>query len=274
MLVAVEYVGSVGCGVTRPQYFKASNGNVYVVKLQNNRLGTKVLANEYLAAQMGYLLNLRFPPSDIIEISEEYVSLQPDLAELGISAGRHFASLYLDNTEYLSKFNIRQAANIPEMAGVILFDHLFHNSDRAYNRRNLLLRQENDEFIIYAIDNSHLLRSGTWTVKALEKMATRKRVYYRYNYGILLRECLFTHDFLPFAERVRSLSDSIIDQAVDEIPVEWLPDQNERKAMAQYIKLRCSMLDEMLRKLYRQIPEERGGKRMVFRKRESELQKP
>ena len=50
MLEAVEYIGRVGVGVTSPSLIKGDDGFTYVVKMQNNRLGTKVLVNEYIAA--------------------------------------------------------------------------------------------------------------------------------------------------------------------------------------------------------------------------------
>ena len=164
MLIAVQYIGSVGVGVTRPQFFRADDEQIYVVKLQNNRLGSKVLVSEFLAAKLGELMNLCFPTSAIILINEQTVQKNQSLIPPEISLGRHFASLYLTNTEYVGKHNIYQAINTAEMAGVLLFDHMFHNADRADNRKNLLLRQEDDGYKIYAIDNSHLFRSGRWTL--------------------------------------------------------------------------------------------------------------
>ena len=67
MLKADMYMGRVGVGVTSPSLIKADDGYIYVVKMKNNRLGTKVLVNEYIAAWMGKKLNLPFPFSDCIE---------------------------------------------------------------------------------------------------------------------------------------------------------------------------------------------------------------
>ena len=48
MLTAVEYLGSVGLGVTVPRVFRADDGNIYVVKLQNNPMGTKAVSYTHL----------------------------------------------------------------------------------------------------------------------------------------------------------------------------------------------------------------------------------
>lgn len=266
MLTAVEHIGEVGVGITSPQFFRAHDGNIYVVKLQNNRLGLKVLVNEFLAARFGQILELRFPPSDIIEISDEIIRNSPQLAEQNVTPGRHFASRYLDRAEYLGKHNLSKASNIPETAGIMLFDHLFQNSDRAYNRKNLLLRQESNENIIYAIDNSHLHRSGKWTIKGLNRLGTRKRIFYRYTYGLLLKDFLCPKDFSPYIEKIKLINEKLVENIVEEIPAEWLPDKDEQQALIQYIKLRLSLVDEIWRKLCRQIPQERGGRRLLIRK--------
>lgn len=71
MLTAVEYLGSVGVGVTVPRVFRADDGNIYVVKLQSNPMGAKVLVNEYIACWFGERMELCFPPSDLIQIEEQ-----------------------------------------------------------------------------------------------------------------------------------------------------------------------------------------------------------
>ncbi|EAX48417.1 hypothetical protein TcarDRAFT_2367 [Thermosinus carboxydivorans Nor1] len=262
MLTAVEYIGKVGIGITSPRFFRADDGKVYVVKLQNNKLGVKVLVNELLAAKIGQFMNLPFPPSGgIIEIGESLLADGAESAEYGVLPGRHFASEYLVGAEYLGQHNLDKASNTSEMAGVLLFDHMFHNPDRAYNKKNLLLRHEEDRYIIYAIDNSHLFRSGKWTLRSLERLSTRKRVYFRFIYAWLLRECLTAQDFLPYLARVKNLTDERICGLVREIPYDWLPDENERQALAEYIKVRRDMAEEIWQRLRKHIPSSRGGRR-------------
>ncbi|WP_425061013.1 hypothetical protein SCACP_17800 [Sporomusa carbonis] len=269
MLIAVEHLGSVGVGITSPQYFRANDGRVYVVKLQNNRLGLKVLVNEFLAAKIGELMYLRFPPSNIIETNEETLQRSPLLAEQGVNPGRHFASQYLDNTEYLGKSNLEKASNVSEMAGIILFDHMFHNADRTNNRKNILLRREADRYTIYAIDNSHLFRSGKWTLDSITNLEKRKKTYYRFSFGMLLKDCLSPQDFLPYLDKVTTISNGQIDQLVQAIPSEWLPDAAERQALAQYIKIRCNMAEEIWNTLCKYIPKARGGRRLSFGRKAS-----
>jgi hypothetical protein len=259
MLIAVKYLGNVGVGVTSPQLFRADDKKVYVVKLQNNRVSSKVLANEFLAAKFGEIMDLCFPASDIINITEKTVQENRQLLELGVISGRHFASRFLNRAKYVGKNNLDKAVNIVEMAGVILFDHLFHNSDRNSNRKNLLLRQEAAGYKIYAIDNSHLFESGSWTLGSLNSLRSKINIYYRDCYGLLLRKCLSPQDFLPYLEKITQLTDEHIVNLVQEIPNEWLPEKSERQELIHYIKLRRDMVDKIREKLCNHIPEARGG---------------
>ncbi|GMA97862.1 HipA family kinase [Pelosinus sp. IPA-1] len=266
MLMATEHLGAVGVGVTAPQFFRADDGKIYVVKFQNNQLGSRVLASEFLAVQFGEIMNLCFPPSGIIGINEQMLQESPSLMELGVNPGRHFASQYLEHTQYLGKHNLSKAVNVAEMAGVMLFDHIFHNSDRTNNKKNLLIRREEAGYKIYAIDNSHLFGSGRWTLESVTHLATKIRVYYRYSYGLLLRDRLSPEDFLPYLEKVTELSDEHIETIVREIPEEWLPDEPERQGLIHYIKTRRDMVEDIWKILCKYIPRSRGGRRWLFGK--------
>lgn len=261
MITAVEHIGKVGVGVTAPQFFRADDGNIYVVKLQNNRLGAKVLVSEFLAAKLGEIMQLCFPLSDIILLDESTLQNSQPLVELGAISGRHFASRYLDNTVYLSKKNLEKATNTAEMAGIILFDHLFHNSDRANNRKNLLLRLEGNDNKIYAIDNSHLFKSGRWTLESVNYLAGQLKVYYQYSFGLLLKDRLSSQDFLPYLEKVTSLTDEQIVSLVSAIPAEWLPEGPVQETLVRFIRMRRDMAEEIWDKLCKYIPKARGGRR-------------
>lgn len=254
MLIATKYFGKVGIGVTSPQLFRADDKQFYVVKLQSNPLGPKVLVNEFLAAKFGQIMGLCFPPHRLIKITEETLRQNPRLNISSTNLGCHFASQFINHTEYVEKHSIMKAINKTEMAGVILFDHLFHNADRTSNYKNLLLRQETAGTKIYAIDNSHLFIYGKWTPALLNRLSRKIKVYYHYSYGLLLRYSLYTQDFFPYLQTVAQISNEQIDSLVQEIPVEWLPDEVERQALAYYIKIRRDMMENIWEKLCKHIP--------------------
>lgn len=250
VLTAKKYLGSVGIGATSPQLFRADDGNMYVVKLQNNRLGAKVLVNEYVACWFGRHMGLCFPPGDLIEIDGKM----------------HFASQYLHKNRYVSKYDLQKAVNKSAMAGVILFDHLFHNIDRAKNRRNLLVCQEGGKDIIYAIDNSHLFVRGRWSIQSLEKLSPQIRVNRRRAYGWLLTHFLIREDFIPYVTKIKSLTDKELALLAASIPKEWLPLPKEREALFQYMVTRRNMVDDIMTALYQSIPNIDGGSHLDQRK--------
>lgn len=255
MLIAVEYLGTIGVGVTSPRLFRANDGNVYVVKLQNNRLGQKVLVNELLACQFAGLLDLCFPEGGIICLEKPFIEKNKRLKAARVQAGWHFASRYLSSVEYVDRQNLGRAVNKAQMAGIMLFDHIFHNVDRTWNRKNLLLRRESNAYRIYAIDNSHLFRRGRWTVESLTKLAGRIRVNKRRTFGWLLKHYLSKADFDFYISRVKAITDHQLCCLVARIPQEWLPERREREALTDYLIKRRDMIDRIAAPLLQLIPD-------------------
>jgi len=253
MLTALEYLGSVGIGVTSPQLFRADDDQIYIVKLQNNRMGTKVLVNEYLACWFGQQMNLCFPASGLIQISEQVLKKNRRLGGAVISSSVHFASQYIPSNSYVTRQHLRKAVNKQAMAGVMLFDHLFHNVDRAKNRKNLLICNKDATYILYAIDNSHLFIRGRWTVSSLAHLVDRMTVNRVRVYGWLLRNFLIPEDFTPYVTAVKEITNESLHGLVASIPEEWLPNRDERNALLQYMVVRCEMVDSIVQKIYRSL---------------------
>lgn len=246
MLTALEYLGSVGIGVTSPQLFRANDGKVYVVKLQNNPMGTKVLINEYVAWWFGLQLELCFPVSDLIEIDEVILKKSRRLREARINKGPHFASQYLHNNRYVTRHDLQRANNKHAMAGVMLFDHMFHNVDRTKNRKNLLVCKEQETYSLYAIDNSHLFVRGRWTCRLLEKLAGKITVNQWRVYGWLLRHFCNEENLRVYAEKIKRIGDDDFSALVASIPKEWLHKPEEREALVRYMVQRRNMVDEIV----------------------------
>lgn len=259
MLVAQKHIGRVGFGATSPQLFRADDGKVYVVKLQNNRLGPKVLANELLGSRFAAKLGLCFPPGDIIRLGEDIIRGSRRLTGAGVAPGRHFACLFLSHATYVTRSNLHLANNVSELAGVMLLDHMLHNLDRTLNRRNLLLRREGDGHRVYAIDNSHLFRRGVWTVELLAKLAPAMSVNRHRAYGWLLKHYFTAEVFGPHLERVRSLTDAWLTETVAALPLEWLPHEGERAALLSFLIRRRDMAGEIVTCLQALIPDKHRG---------------
>lgn len=258
MFRALKYIGPVGLGATSPQLFRAQTisgeTKVCVVKLSANRLGSKVLVNELLAARFGQWLKLCFPAGGIIDIPAEVLNKSKRLMAAGIQPGKHFGCEYLNGVGYVSKYILHRAVNKEQMAGVMLFDHLFHNPDRTENRKNLLIRKEQDGYKLYAIDNSHLFRRGKWTIKMLKDMTESITINHRRSYGVLLKYYLRPKNFYTYAQAVKNIPQEEFVEFVTGIPEEWLPDMGERQALLEFIISRCEKVGWVTGKLVDLIP--------------------
>lgn len=252
MLEAIEYLGKVGVGVTSPEFYKADDQCVYVVKRMSNTVGKRVLISEFCSALLGKKLGLNFPPSDTI-------TLETLLPSTSTRPTRHFASRYMPNCLYATSDNILQAKNLKQMAGIILYDHMFHNADRTNNRKNILLSVDHTPPMIYAIDNSHLFRTGRWTIDTLKSLSTQINLYPNYLYGVLLKKHLFPEDFEPYLTMIKQLSTKEIDCVIDELPEEWFDDAAIKPALREFIVCRCSMIADIYAEILKKIPEARGG---------------
>lgn len=264
MLIAQEYLGKVGVGVTVPLFFRAHDGNKYVVKFHNNPISCRVLISELFAAKLGKIIGLCFPTSDLIVIKDPIIRSNHELLTLGVKPGLHFASSFLDGAEYVGKNRLHKVANVSDMAGVVLFDHIFHNADRAKNQKNLLLREEDSSYRIYAIDNSHLFKTSHWTQETFQKLGTKIKVYHFQHYRALLNDHLNATDFLHYKDKMKNITEQTIDDIIKEIPLEWLPEDRDRLAFSSYVKIRLTMIEEIWTKISLYIPQSRGGKRWLF----------
>lgn len=263
MFRAIKYLGPVGLGATSPQLFRAETidgeSKICVVKLSANRLGSKVLVNELLAAQFGRWLKLCFPSGGMIDISADVLNKSRRLVTAGVQAGRHFGCEYLKGVGYVSKYTLHRAINKEQMAGVMLFDHLFHNPDRTENRKNLLIRKEQAGYKLYAIDNSHLFRRGKWNIEMLRGMTDGITLNRRRSYGVLLKYYLRPKDFYTYTQAIKEISPEEFAQFVESIPEEWLPDKAERQALLDFIVSRCEQVGWVTGQLVDLIPDINRG---------------
>jgi hypothetical protein len=260
--MAVDYLGSIGLGATSPQLFRAGDGKLYVVKLQNNRLGPKVLANELVGARLGEMLDLCFPAGTIIKIGEELVKSSRRLRAAKVSPGRHFACQYLSGVRYLTPQNLPKAVNKDDLAGVMLFDHLLLNPDRTMNRKNLLLRREAHGHRIYAIDNSHLFRRAMWSAEWLKRLGKSVQINRYRTYGAMFRRFLLPRYFDRYLMKINGITDAELTKLVADIPQEWLPHASEREALLEFVMTRRSMADDIVTCLCALIPDKHRGANM------------
>ncbi|WP_177503305.1 HipA family kinase [Anaerosinus sp.] len=246
MLRGKKVLGNVGVGVTCPFFCEANDGNIYIVKTNKKNIPAQILISEFLGKFIGERLELIFPHSDLIDISqlkmnESFFSLQ-------------FASQYIPYIEYLNHDHLKKAINIKEMAGVILFDHIFHNPDRIINRKNLLFSHLGHR--IYAIDNSHLFKCSHWNNEVLKKLTKQVSVYQNHLYGVLLRNFLTKEDFYPYINRIKTISKNEILSIISQIPDEWEKGNFDLNYLIDFIITRFDNIEKIAEAILPKTKEE------------------
>ena len=121
-------------GGAQSHLLRASDGNWYVTKFQNNPQHIRVLANEMLATRLGLALGLAMPRVEVTEISDWLIEHTADLriqlggAELPCQSGKQLASLYVSpessglTFDYLPRELLQRVRNSADFARVLVLD--------------------------------------------------------------------------------------------------------------------------------------------------------
>ena len=254
-LIAIDYLGPMQWGITAPRLVRANDSQLYVVKLCGNKMGVKALANEAVAANLGAKIGLCFPSSACIWLDRPLFERNRPLRKAALKEGPHFACRYLSHTSYVNRFELSRAVNRKQLAGVMLFDQLLHNTDRTHNRKNLLIRSEQEGHKIYAIDHSHLFKKGRWTKDTLHELAQDVSVNTRRVYGLLLKYYLQPSDFTVFGEKIKALTNEELADVISSVPEIWLPDPDEREALLYHLCIRRNLVDAVIAAIAAVIPQ-------------------
>lgn len=161
-------------GGSQPHLMQADDGHLYVVKFQGNPQGTRVLANEMLAARLAEALGLPVPAAVVTE-------LPPDLCEglyfetpngrESILPGLHLGSpLVVTNLEGRSydslPHSFQHLLRNPEyLIGIQLFDLWTANRD---TRQFVFWKYSKDKkYNVACIDNGHCFGGPEWNFAPL-----------------------------------------------------------------------------------------------------------
>ncbi|HEV2304193.1 MAG TPA: HipA family kinase [Candidatus Acidoferrales bacterium] len=136
-LCAVEYIRRMGGG-SQSHLIRASDDRYYIIKVQNNPQGVRVLANEMLGSSLAALLQLPSPKIAVINVCEKFIRYTQDMiiqlqhgsepCQAGLCCGSEFnehAFIFLPNF-----FPPESLENPEDILGMLVFDKWTSNSDR------------------------------------------------------------------------------------------------------------------------------------------------
>lgn len=236
MLAAKRYICAVGSGVTKPAFFEASDGNIYVVKLARRHLDYPWLISEQLAASIGHHLNLPFPQASPIYVDN-------DTFGTNLPTPVHFASRYLEGSSYLNWQCLPKITNIKDISGLILFDCFFFNDDRIKRNRNLLLLSNGNCSKIVGIDHSHLFGTLHWGEQNLLALPTIVPDYDLTLWQTLLSGYNASDDLWYYSHRLQGIIACQRENIIRSIPEEWFDGNKKiRLLLADFLTQRGAIL--------------------------------
>lgn len=238
-------------GGAQSHLLRASDGNCYVTKFQNNPQHIRVLANEILATRLGLALGLPMPRVGAIEVSEWLIqhsdALHINLAGRNIpcQSGKQLASLYADQEnvglthDYLPTCLLETVANLRDFARVLVLDKWTCNSD---GRQAIFWREtpRTQRYTATFIDQGYCFNAGEWSFPDCPLR------------GVFANNCVYKDvrgwdAFEPALSRAERMDAHEIWQLAADIPEEWYEwDKDGLKRLVETLYARRSIISKLI----------------------------
>lgn len=186
---AVEYIRRMSGG-SQPCLVRCSDGARYVVKVQNNPQGKRILVNELLGTLLATRLALPTAKTAVVHVSKEFIQTNEDMViQLGrtrepIHSGSCFGSRFLPCEKFslprtdslftmhglLGNGQAHVIENITDVAGFLVFDKWTGNTDR---RQTLAVHSSTSGYFrAVMIDQGFCFNGEKWTFKDIPLLGT------------------------------------------------------------------------------------------------------
>ena len=212
-------------GGAQSQLMLGADGQLWVVKFQNNPQHVRVLANELIATRLAEAIGLTVPATDVIEVTDWLVrhtgTMTVDLArgqKARCAAGLQFGSRFVGGlmpgqvVDYLPETQLEEVRNLPEFAGMLCLDKWTGNSNgrQAVFERRTRERKYRATFI----DQGFCFNAGEWSFPD-----TPLR-------GVYARNSVYTGvsgwpSFEPWLGRIEALDEARLWAIAEAVPPEW-----------------------------------------------------
>lgn len=169
-LFAVEHIRKMRGG-SQSHLVRASDGNLYVTKFQNNPGGIRTLASEFLAMKLALCLGLPVAEVRIIEVPDSLIAETPELrieidgSSFPCAAGSQLGSLYAANPtkdrvfDHIPQTQFHRVVNRLDLIQMLAFDKWAGNCD---GRQAVFVKRSNTSGYHMTFIDQHLCFDGHW----------------------------------------------------------------------------------------------------------------
>lgn len=227
-LCAVQNIRTLNGG-TQAHLMRASDGQLYAVKFQNNPQSARVLASEFLATRIGMWLGLPMAQVEVIEVSDWLVNhdllrIETDDRLTRCASGRQLAFRHLPQTvASLRSECFDQVTNKEEFIRVLPFDKWTANCD---NRQAVFVKKQRNYHAVF-IDQHNCFNAGRWTFPDAPYFGT-------FEHGQVYQDVSGWVWFEPILSRIEKISRFDLWKLATEIPPEWY--QHDTAALSRLIE--------------------------------------
>ena len=250
-------------GGAQAHLLQCSDGRFYVVKFRNNPQHRRILVNEWMAAVFLRYLQIAVPDTAIVNLSAEFLNSNPEIhIQLGskripIEPGWHFGSAYPGDPartavyDFIPDLLLDKVVNLADFLGVLVFDKWAGNAD---SRQSVFFRARlkhwdasRDEyltrtgFVANMMDHGYVFDGPHWIFadSPLQGLYFRPLVY---------QNVRSFDDFQPWLDRVMNFPDEVVDDALKQIPPEWVEgDGHELENLLTKLMKRCKRVPDLIR---------------------------
>jgi hypothetical protein len=229
-------------GGAQAHLLECDDGNFYVVKFRNNPQHRRILVNEWVASVFLDYLQIATPKTAVVDLAAGFLTDNPDVhiqlgsRKLEVEPGWHFGSQYPGDPakimvyDFVPDLLIDKIVNLSDFLGVLVFDKWIGNAD---SRQSIFFRARLQEwspsetgspkktgFVANMMDHGYVFDGPHWTFadSPLQGLYFRPSVY---------RKVTSFDDFQPWLDRVVNFPEEVVDQALKQIPPQWLEGDEE-----------------------------------------------
>lgn len=242
-LQATKYIGEIGRGRTNPKLIKCNDGNIYVVKFMNAEFKRSII-NEWMAYQLGKLINFPMPDCEIISIPDALIPSTESL-KTGVLPGLAFGSFFKKNIS-VNDLSLAYCKNINNLADMLIFDMWIHNRDR--NKNNMIIVNDPQPRLLF-IDHDKAFCGRIWEDCDLIKYSKNINPKWSKNQIYFMKHLKNIDLFQNTLQLIQSLTIAQIREAVYSIPGEWNLKESEQEYLIDFLLQRRELLGEQIQQI-------------------------